>query len=285
MDLGNKMKLTTINNFNYSTSYSYFNRDFFRYLEWEDRSQPVLRRFEYLDDSYEKENKISLLSNWVLQINGKNKIRFKNLFNQIGENETIIRRGTDYIQRVGEELQNYLLGYRSRTIYSGQLEGDHDLNEKLHLNWVLGGSFLNEDEPDLRRFRTFRKTGQGDIPYTMQLPPSSNLFETGRYYGNLFEYGVNNGVNLTFKTKGDDKQGTTYKAGIYTDYRQRDFSSRYISYLYPGFFNGQIGQELVNLPLDKVFAPENIKTLDGFVIEEGTRPIDSYDASNLLFSG
>jgi len=284
-NFGKGRRLTTINNLNYSTSFSYFNRDFYRYLEWEDRSQPVLRRFEYLDDSYERENKVSLLSNWIFQINSKNKIKFKNLFNQIGENETIIRRGTDYIQRVGEELQNYLLGYRSRTIYTGQLEGDHGLNENLHLNWVVGGSFLNEDEPDLRRFRTFRRTDAGDIPYTIQLPPSSNLFETGRYYGNLFEYGFNNGVNLTYKTKGNDKSGPTFKGGYYADYRQRDFSSRYISYLYPGFFNGQIGQELVNLPLDRVFAPENIKTVDGFVIEEGTRPIDSYDASNLLLSG
>lgn len=285
INLGKGRKLTTINNLNYSTSYSYFNRDFYRYLEWEDRSQPILRRFEYLDDTYEKENKVSILSNWIFKINENNRIKFKNLFNQIGENETIIRRGTDYIQRVGEELQNYLLGYRARTIYTGQLEGDHGLSEKLHLNWVLGGSFLNEDEPDLRRFRTFRRTDGGDIPYTIQLPPSSNLFETGRYYGNLFEYGINNGVNLTYNTKGDDLPGTVFKAGYYADYRQRDFNSRYISYLYPGFFNGQIGQELVNLPLDRVFAPENIKTLDGFVIEEGTRPIDSYDASNLLYSG
>lgn len=285
IDLGKGMKLTTINNINYSTSYSYFNRDFYRYLEWEDRSQPVLKRFEYLDDNYEKENKVSLLSNWIFQINSKHKIKFKNLFNQIGENETIIRRGTDYIQRVGEELQNYLLGYRSRTIYTGQLEGDHVLNPRLNLNWVAGGSFLNENEPDLRRFRTFRRTDIADAGYTMQLPPSSNLFETGRYYGKLFEYGGNQGINLTYKLKEVNNKTTLLKGGYYVDYRNRDFNSRYMSYLYPGFFNGQIGQDLITLPLDKIFAPENIKTLDGFVIEEGTRPIDSYSASNMLFSG
>jgi hypothetical protein len=284
-DFGGGKKLTTINNVNLSTSYSYYNRDFYRYFEWEDRSQPILRRFEYLDNTYEKENKVSILSNWSLQLNNKTRIRFKNLFNQIGENETVIRMGTDYIQRVGEELRNYLLGYRSRTIYTGQLEGDHNVNDKLDINWVFGGSYLNENEPDLRRFRTFRRSDAGDINYTVQLPPSSNLFETGRYYGKLFEFSGNNGLNITYKPSGNDKVGPTIKGGYYADYRARDFSSRYISYLYPGFFNPTVGQELIQLPLDKVFAPENIRTVDGLVIEEGTRPIDSYDASNLLLAG
>jgi TonB-dependent receptor len=116
----------------------------------------------------------------------------------------------------------------------------------------------------------------------VQLPPSSNLFETGRYFGELNEYSVNNGVNITYKPNGKNKVGPTIKGGYYADYRAREFNSRYISYLYPGFFDSNIGQQLISLPLDQVFAPENIKTKDGFVIEEGTRPIDSYDASNLL---
>ena len=284
-NFNNGNKLTNVTNIGLSTSFQHYDRDFNRYFEWEDRNNTILKRFEYLDQTYEKENKVSVLSNWSLQLGTKSRLKFKNLFNQIGENETVIRMGTDYIQRVGEELRNYLLGYRSRTIYTGQLEGDHSLSPKASINWVTGGSYLNENEPDLRRFRTFRKVSAGDVNYTIQLPPSSNLFETGRYYGKLFEYSLNNGLNFTYKPKGEDKSGAVLKTGYYADYRSRDFNSRYVSYLYPGFFDPSVGQQLISLPLDKVFSNENIKTKDGFVIEEGTRPIDSYDASNLLMAG
>jgi outer membrane receptor protein involved in Fe transport len=42
---------------------------------------------------------------------------------------------------------------------------------------------------------------------------------------------------------------------------------------------------LSQLPLSEIFSPENIRTQNGFVLEEGTRPIDSYTASNLLAAG
>lgn len=279
MILGGR-RLTTINAINYSTSYQYYRRDFYRYFEWVDQEQPILTRFRYDDDVYEKQNRISILSNWKLRLNERSTISFKNLFNQIGENETIIRNGADFIQRPGDQLRNYLLGYRSRSIYTGQVEGVHQLSDAKHLRWVAGGSYLRELEPDLRRFRTYLPAGRTDGRYIVQLPPSSNLFETGRYYGQMFEVTGNHGLDYTWtlNTKGTKK--TSLKGGYYADFRYRDFSSRYISYLYPGFFDPLVGQELSEQPLDEVFSNKNIRTRDGFVIEEGTRPIDAYDANS-----
>src|SRR5690606_440432 len=122
-------------------------------------------------------------------------------------------------------------------------------------------------------------------PFTVQLPPSSNLFETGRYYGDLSEYSINNGIDYTWSFAGFNQAKSNLKVGSYVDYRFRDFNSRYFSYLYPGFFDSTVGQEISQLPLDEIFSNENIRTLNGLVIEEGTRPIDSYNASNLLSAG
>lgn len=278
--IGDK-RLTTVNNLNYSTSYQFFQRDFFRYFEWVDQTQPILTRFQYRDNTYEKQNRISLLSNWRLRLNDRSTISFKNLFNQIGENETILRNGFDFIQRPNDDLSNYLLGYRSRSIYTGQLEGTHNLTPNKTLHWVAGGSFLNENEPDLRRFRTYRPKSETDQNFIMQLPPSSNLFETGRYWGELFEFSVNQGMDYSWAFPLADGKKGALKGGYYADYRNRDFSSRYISYLYPGFFDPTEGQRLSRLPLDEIFGKENIRTRDGLVIEEGTRPIDSYQANSL----
>ncbi len=275
-------QLSTINILNYSTSYQHFVRDFYRYFEWEDRTVPIDLRFRFDDFSYEKTSRISLLSNWRLRLSDRSTISFKNLFNQIGENETILRRGEDFIQRPGDRLANYLLGYRARFIYLGQFEGTHELNARRSLHWVAGGSFIIENEPDLRRFRTFQPAGQTEAPFQVILPPSSNLFETGRYYGKLFEVSGSQGLDYawTIRSNLDGTKKTLLKTGYLVEYRYRNFDSRYFSTLYPGFSNPMIGDSLAKLPLSDIFDSRNYQRIDGFVIEEGTRPIDSYTAAS-----
>ena len=274
-------KLSTITNLNYSNSYQFTQRSFNRYFDWNDQSRPIDLRYEFNDDSYERQNRISLLSNWKLRLSDNSRITFKNLFNQIGENETILRTGDEYIQRPDNDLAYYLMGYRSRSIYMGQLEGTHKTSEQTELHWVAGLNYLSELEPDLRRFRTFRPRSQGDQNYTMIHPPSSNLFDTGRYFGRLREYSVNMGLDYAIKLPALGNGKTQIKTGVFGDFRDRYFGARYISYLYPGFFNNDTLNRLAQLPLDQIFSNENIRTRDGWVLEEGTRGIDSYDAYNL----
>jgi outer membrane cobalamin receptor len=278
---GNK-KLTAVNSLNYTQSYQNFERKFHRYQIWSDFSTPIDEWFEYTDNVYQKDNKVNLMSNWTYTFGGKTKIKFSNLFNQIGENETIIRNGENFFARPGEDQQNYLLGYKSRTIYTGQLEGEHKLGkeDKNKLNWVVGGSYLGELEPDLRRFRRFKM--KEDENFTAMFSPSSNLFDNSRYYGELSEYTVSHGLTYVHDVSKDEKNKRTINAGYYGDYRSRNFSSRYFSTTYPGFFSPTVFDELAALPLDEIFAPENYLTQDGLILQEGTRPIDAYSASNLL---
>lgn len=283
----NGMRLNAINNISLSGSYQYYEREFNRFFAWEPPFDvPIDLRFAFVDDVYEKQNRISLLSNWRLKINDRNTVTFKNLFNQIGENETIIRNGFDFIQRPNDDLRNYLLGYRSRSIYLGQFEGSHELSNRRNIRWVLGGSFLAESEPDLRRFRTFRPKDGSEEGFIMQLPPSSNLFETGRYFGNMLEISGTQGLDYSWTAKQyDSGKKALLRAGYLIDYRNRNFDSRYFSYLYPGFFDPFEGERLRRLPLDQIFGQENVRTKDGFILEEGTRPIDSYTASSFTSAG
>lgn len=286
LQFGGGRTLSFINAVSWSQSFQNTSRDFYRYFAWVDQTQPIVQRFAFIDNSYQKNNRLSVLSNWNLRITDKTRMTFKNLLNVLGENETVIRKGKDFIQRPDDNLQNYLLGYTSRLIYTGQLELESDFNAKQQGRWVIGGSFLNESEPDLRRFRTYRNISatEGEN-YTMQLPPSSNLFETGRYFGTLNEFSVNHGFDYTWDISGKAEKSRVLKMGYYGDYRNRSFDSRYFSYLYPGFFNPDALQVLNKLPLSDIFSNENMRTQDGFVIEEGTRPIDSYNASSILGAG
>ncbi|EON76879.1 TonB-dependent receptor [Lunatimonas lonarensis] len=281
--------LSTVTSFNISQSYQQYARDFFRYFTWENRELPILRRFAFEDATYEKDNRIGIISNWNYRINAFNRIEFKNLFNQIGENTTVVREGYDYQQFAGNLRRNYMLQYRSRTLLTSQLEGTHQFPaSSSSLNWVLGLNHIAELEPDLRRFRTiqFGSSPSSDAPFSMILPPSSNLFDTGRYWGELTENGLSNSLSFEKMLGGSDERPRKIKAGYLAEFRSRTFDARYINYLYPGGGNDPaIGEQIRNLPVDQIFAPDNIRRSNGLVIEEGTRPVDSYTAQNLLTAG
>lgn len=280
--------LSTITALSYGQSYATYQKDFFRYLEWDKvDGNRAEKRFSYVDANYEKENKIGLISNWKLKLNENNSIAFKNLLNQIGENTTVIRTGEDYIQQTGLQRQNYLFQYRSRSVYSGQLEGNHKHKvgkKEAMLNWVLGLNYLYEDQPDLRRFRTIETAPNSD-KYRMILPPSSNLYDAGRLYSKLNETGFNHGLNYTFNLKEQENGPVQLKAGYMLDYRMRTFDVRYFSYFYPGNSSLEEQQRITHLPIDQIFAHDNIKINNGLLLEEGTRSSDSYTASNFLSAG
>lgn len=288
-DLRGAASLSTVTSFNISQSFQQYNRDFFRYFTWEDQSAPILKRFEFIDDTYEKDNRIGIISNWNYRINAFNRIEFKNLFNQIGENTTMVREGYDNQQFAGNLRRNYMLQYRSRTIYSSQLEGTHQFPaSKSSLNWITGLNYIAEKEPDLRRFRTvrFEEEASSEGGFSMILPPSSNLFETGRYWGDLREYGLSNSINYVKDIGGNEEKPRQIKAGYLVEYRNRTFDARYINYLFPGGGNDpEVGEQIRKQPLDRIFSPDNIKRSNGLVIEEGTRPVDSYTAFNFLGTG
>lgn len=280
------MQVNTVTALSYSQSYLTFDKNFNRYLELAPGGTAATKRFDYVDNNNEKENKIGLISNWKFQINDKNKIEFRNLYNQIGENVTVIRNGQDFIQQTGLHRRNYMYQYRSRSVYSGQLEGNHE--HKLggryaKLNWVLGLNYMFEDQPDLRRFRTIEATdNSGDM--RMILPPSSNLYDAGRFFSKLNETGFSHSLNYNWDLNKKENP-IQFKIGYMIDYRNRDFNTRYFSYIYPGSSSLEVLQQLERQSLGQIFSNENIKSQNGFSFEEGTRASDSYTASNLLTAG
>jgi len=278
-----RVKLGTLTNVAYSNARQIKSVNFRRYLF---NDQSIEERFNFDDGYSENDVRISGVSNWLATV-GNSRFEFKNLFNLLGEDQTILREGQDLFLNTDRFYRNYSYHYQSRFIYTGQLQGTHKLaNNSVIIDWAGGYNYVNRDEPDYRRFRTFRLVSSGEENYQMQLPPSANLFETGRFYSDLKDIGFSNGANIE-KKFGDteNKRAASIKAGYYIESKTRDFNARYVSYLYPSFFDPAEGERLIRLPLSTIFTPENIRTQDGFVIEEGTRPADAYTGSNILTAG
>lgn len=273
----------------YSNSYQNYLSDFTRYQSY--RTEPGVAPdyfFKYEDDNYSKETKINLIHNWLFKVGDNTKIEFKNLFVQLGEHQSAFRSGQNFIERPGDEFSNNAYRYLSRSIYTGQLQGTFKSADGANtLTALLGMNFIQRDEPDYRRFRRFRALGTDD-PYQMLLSSSSSPIDAGRFYSDLTDKGFSNALNFERKF-GDqsEKRTLTLKSGYYAEYKTRDFSARYVSYLYPGFFDPQTGADLVLLPIGEIFSPENMFSSgdDGFAIQEGTRPSDQYTGKNLYVAG
>jgi hypothetical protein len=280
-----KVVAKNITSIGYSNSYQQYDAEFNRFNEFVD----LTPRFRFIDKTYINEIRTSAMHNWEFKLGKNHGIEFKNFFVQLGENRTIVREGVDFIQQPNFDRLNYAYYYLDRSIYTGQLQGYHMLgSERNKLNWVIGANRISKQEPDFRRFRTFRDNSlRGtEEPYQMQLPPNSNLFDTGRFFSELTDNSYSNSVSFEHKF-GDitEKRTPVLKAGYLVEYRDRDFSARYLSYLYPGNFDPIVGEQLSKLPLDQIFSPSNIDREDGLVIEEGTGDSDTYSGTNLLSGG
>jgi hypothetical protein len=268
---------------NYSNTYQYFKAYRNRYLEYETDLGESPLQDQFNDDVYTNNVRLGLLNNWFLKFNNDHSIEFKNMFNQLGESETIIRNGVNLIQRSGDSLRNYSFRYSSRSLYTGQLSGTHEFNEdKTKFHWVTGLSYINREIPDLRRMRTFTRIGSNE-PYKVIIPPTATTFDAARFYSELNERTIMNAGDFEHKFyKAEKDTGIVFKAGYYIEQKSRSFQARWTSYKSS---NNLAADVLSNLPIDEIFAPENMNSSNGLFLTEGTNPSDKYDAQNLLTAG
>lgn len=109
------------------------------------------------------------MCNWSFLINQRNKIEFRNLFNQSGLNQTVIRDGINKKGGSSSDawlsVQDRALYYQQRGIYSGQLGGEHDFaNNKTSIDWTTGLSYIYRNEPSYRRGGYQHRYGTNDQP-------------------------------------------------------------------------------------------------------------------------
>jgi TonB-dependent receptor len=288
--IGN-VRASNLTNLSYSKSYQYAKAGYIRYGIFdsnpETTSEPI---YNFTDNVYSNETKINLAHNWLFNIGSNSKIEFKNLFVQLGENKTTLRSGTD-ITSIPGLYNNYGYHYMSRSIYSGQLQGKFNSDDKRNtLSVMLGMNHVNRDEPDFRRFRTILDADRNQ--FRMIMPPSANLYDAGRFYSDLTDKGYSHALSFERKLS-DDTEGkrvATIKAGYYTEYKTRTFNARYVSY--KDVFNNEEMYERTFLPLSQIFQPGQMLTVnpdgtsnEGFSLQEGTDPTNAYEGENTLLAG
>ncbi len=221
------------------------------------------------DNQYKYNVNVGALAN-ISYVKGKHKISFKNLFNQLFEDNYYTRGGfnNDRIQDIN--FRSSVLNQRS--LYSGQLEGDHQLTSSgIKLKWNGNFAYNWKSQPDLRTVSYNRPKGTSN-------PFEYNDDDTRRFFSNLedFSYGGNANLTVPFTFNGDKQ---TFKAGGSTLIRIRNFKSRIFQYQPAS--PTQFDNTKVILPFDQIFANSNIAS-DGFVLNDFTNNQDKYYGVSIL---
>jgi TonB-dependent receptor len=241
-------------------------------------------RVENFDRAFVNNVRLGIINNYSFEINPNNKIYFKNVFNHIGMRETILREGNYYMEE--STFKSYSFRYETRSIYSGQLQGSHDITPMTNLTWTLGSSNTLRKEPDTRRMRYIRNEANSP-DFQAAIPRGATNTEASRFFSNLSESAKMASVDLEQNiriVKGEEnvKKHLKLRTGFYLENKQRDFSARWMSFAYGSKkFNNEISTQ----PIEEIFKAENIDSVTGLVLKEGTNPSDKYDAANKLAAG
>jgi TonB-dependent receptor len=237
--------------------------------------------YYFNDDNYSTKTKLNGLFNWLVIFGNNQKIEFRNFFNQISDKTTLLRDGRDFYG--GSYKSGTELGFQSRGIYSGQVNGDFNLNQsKTLFNVTVGYSYTDKIQPDLRRIEKNRNEDDPSAPYTTSINFNADPKLLGRINLSNYEHVWMGTFNLTQKlTLGSFSP--EIKAGFLTEQKDRSFTARNIGFAISNVM--QFNWDLIYQPIDSLFQDKNINYSDGIKVDESTNPSDSYDATNMLYAG
>jgi outer membrane receptor protein involved in Fe transport len=289
-----KVYVSNVTSISYSNTQEQYTSERQRYDFYDPKFPDLmpLPQFRYQDTRSLSAVRLGVIHNYQIRLNDRNRIEFRNFFNQYGTDEVVNRRGPNYseVPDIGNEHNDYSLHYQSRSIYSGQLGGTHDVGpaNRTTLTWAGGYNYVNRSEPDYRQnqqTRLYDASKPGDLnsaPFEVQI--NSVPQTSSRFFATLKEntYMASGQAERRFAGR-DTLSANQYKlrVGFYAEQKKRDYDSRTFNYTR----SRPIDPALTKLPLSSIFNPENLNTTNGFFLTENTNAFDRYTGENDLLAG
>jgi TonB-dependent receptor len=286
-----RVYLSNVTSLSYSNTQEQYESTRQRFEAYDPKTEQLpAYKFNYTDTRATSAARLGIIHNWQARLNDHHRLEFRNFLNQYGTDEVVHRVGVGYeASSEGLDRDNYALHYQSRTIYSGQLSGSHDLGTRRNttLTWTTGYNYVARDEPDYRQSQRERNhlvnpdTGVLD-PYKVVVNPD---FTNGsRFFSTLKENTYMGSGQWERRFQGRDTtlaKQFKLRAGFYTEQKKRSYDSRYFYHVR----GRQYADSLTLQSPDQVFSHQSLDPVTGLKIQEGTNPIDRYDAANTLVAG
>ena len=288
--LGN-MNISNISSLSYSNSFDFNKINKNGFISYDTVKDISNYSYKYIDEEYSNTVKVGALFNWSFLLNKNNIIELRNIFNQNGNTKSNLRSGKDFYSDAinGVKIQATELSYTSRTTYSGQLSGQHKLNDsKTKLDWTLGYAYANKLQPDNRRTKANYYDADGDTTnpnygkYAFTITNDADADNNGRLYKDMNENIRIGAINFEEKLRIKSFY-PELKTGIYLESKKRSFNARNIGYTIA--FAGNFDWNLLFIPIDQLYLDTNINFPSGIRVNDGTSKADSYKAENELIAG
>ncbi len=199
------------------------------------------------------------------------KISFKNIYNRILDNTTILRQfATDPNPPFHYVSQSSMLALVERYVLSSTLQGEHGIGKNKKFEWLVNYSNTNRQDPDIRISNY--TDGHAIINQPVNGGSSRGFFK-------VKDDILNGGASYQFPIVKENKNHTL-KVGVFEQYRKRYSSYRPLSYQSaPGFPY----EKLAASPYE-LFTNENLGS-NSIYLRDDASLAGTYDAKTNLSAG
>ncbi len=223
--------------------------------------------YKYADDQYTTTARTGGMLNLIWMLSDRHRLEFRNIFNQHGRDRYTYRDGwQDVSGRYEQQKAEYF--YYSRGTYTGQLSGNHDLSETGKIDWTLGYSYANKNQPDRRQTDYQKNIDQYDVENINR--------DFNRLDENTFSAGINYSRTFVFGSF-----APSFRAGAYSEYRSRDYNTRYFIYKMNSL---NLPQDFEYRDITEIMLPEYYSA-NKLYISDASDKTNDYTGDDLLASG
>lgn len=237
----------------------------------------------YNNTRYSQDVLWGALGNLTMELNPKNKISIKNLFNVNSSDYATLREGLD-LTSATDSIQGSELGFRSTIYNNTQLIGEHNIsNWNTRVKWYGSFTILDQYTPDQRRLLYYKDTAAHSQNYQALIGPVLSQRSGNRFFSNLNDYIYNGGADVakSFKWLGYNQ---TLKGGYMFQVRDRLFDARPFSIYVDR--SDATNQQMRELDPGQIFSPENFNADPyAFQLNQLSNKKFRYMANNILNAG
>ncbi|WP_289290914.1 MULTISPECIES: TonB-dependent receptor [Bacteroides] len=226
-----------------------------------------------IDNQYNNDVRLGAMANLTFQPkDSRHHFEFKNIFNQLGKSRYTTREGIDAQSNNERSMEYY---YSSRTTYNGQFTGKHTFDNG-KLDWSTGYAYANRNMPDRRRILLNDELEKDRIGLTSGSDISREFYKLDEHIASA---NINYQHEYSFGTF-----NPTLKAGAYSEYRTREFTTRRFYYNWNQASNTLPADFRYMDMINTVLRPENYG-LDKLHLFEEPNKLNDYSGNNILAAG
>lgn len=229
--------------------------------------------YNYVDNIYKFSTSIGALANFAYTTK-RSKITFKNIYNRIYDDQYLSRTGHN--NATSSDVRFFAFDLIQKSLLKSTLDGTHQIGSNAgKLTWNLSYAKIINDQPDQRKVSYIKGDGQENYAASITTLGKENT----RMYTYLNENNYSGGAayGLPLNMFGNT---ATFKGGVSSLYRQRDFDARFLGMVLN--VNAENANEIRERSLNKLFAAD---VLANYTLDEIPNDLDAYKAHSTTNAG